>query len=120
MTLHILSIDADPPTQRFWTSAGDLLSSLVSVQPTYAQAIHAVIAEGGDVEITAHNEPDRITVTLVESSGLRCVVFDNSEQAVAHQKGRVNQARSTPWCMGYSASGATLNPARRLARLTLA
>ena len=86
MTLHILGIDADPPTQRFWTSAGDLLSSLVSVQPTYAQAIHAVIAEGGDVEIAAHNEPHRITVTLVESSGLRRVVFDNSEQAVAHQK----------------------------------
>ena len=86
MTLHILSIDADPPTDRFWTSAGDLLSSLVSVQPTYAQAIHAVIAEGGDVEIAAHNEPDRITVTLVESSGLRRVVFDNSEQAAAHQK----------------------------------
>ena len=70
----------------FWTSAGDLLSSLVGVQPTYAQAIHAIVAEGGDVEIAAHNEPDRITVTLVESSGLRRVVFDNSEHAVAHQK----------------------------------
>jgi hypothetical protein len=86
MTLHILGIDADPPIYRFWTSAGDLLSSLVGVQPTYAQAIHAIVAEGGDVEIAAHNEPDRITVTLVESSGLRRVVFDNSEHAVAHQK----------------------------------
>ena len=86
MTLHILGIDADPPTQRFWTSAGDLLSSLVSFQPTYAQAIHAVIAGGGDIEITAHNEPDRITVTLVEASGLRHVVFDNSRQSITHQK----------------------------------
>ena len=86
MTLHILGIDADPPTQRFWTSAGDLLSSLVSVQPTYAQAIHAVIAGGGDIEITAHNEPDRITVTLVEASGLRQVVFDNGRQTITQQE----------------------------------
>ena len=86
MTLHILSIDVDPPSDRFWASAGDLLSSLVGGQPTYAQAIHTVIAEGGDIEIAAHNEPDRITVTLVESSGLRRVVFDNSEYAVGHQK----------------------------------
>ena len=86
MTLHIIGIDADPPSYRFWTSAGDLLSSLVGVQPTYAQAIHAIIAEGGDVEIAAHNEPDRITVTLVEASGLRRVVFDNSRQTITRQK----------------------------------
>ena len=86
MTLHINGIDADPPTDRFWTSAGDLLSSIVSVQPTYAQAINAVIAGGGDIEITAHNEPDRITVTLVEASGLRHVVFDNSRQTITNQK----------------------------------
>ena len=69
-----------------WTSAGNLLSSIVRVQPTYAQAINAVIAGGGDIEITAHNEPDRITVTLVESSGLRQVVFDNSRQTITQQK----------------------------------
>ena len=85
MTLHIIGIDADPPTdQKLWKSAGDLLSSIVRVQPAYAQAINAVIAEGGDIEITAHNDPDRITVTLVESSGLRQVVFDNSRQK--HEK----------------------------------
>jgi len=86
MTLHIKGIDADPPTDRFWKNAADLLSSIISVQPTYAQAIDAVIAGGGDIEITAHNEPDRITVTLVESSGLRQVVFDNSRQTITHQK----------------------------------
>ena len=85
MTLHIISIDADPPIDRFWTSAGDLLSSIVSVQPTYAQAINAVIAGGGDIEITAQ-DPDRITVTSVEASGLRHVVFDNSRQTITHQK----------------------------------
>ena len=86
MTLHIISIDADPPIDRFWMSAGDLLSSIVSVQPTYAQAIDAVIAGGGDIEITAHNEPDRITVTFVETSGLRHVVFDNSRQTITQRK----------------------------------
>ena len=86
MTLHIIGIDSDPPTDRFWTSAGDLLSGIVSAQPTYAQAIQAVIAGGGDIEITAHNEPDRITVTLVEASGLRQVVFDNSRQTITQQK----------------------------------
>ena len=86
MTLHILGIEADPPTDRFWKSAGDLLSSIVSVQPTYAQAIHTIIAGGGDIEITAHNEADRITVTLVEASGLRQVVFDNSRQTITQQK----------------------------------
>ena len=86
MTLHIKGIDADPPTDQFWTSAGDLLSRIVSVQPTYAQAINAVIAGGGDIEITAHNDPDRITVTLVKSSGLRQVVFDSSRQKITHQK----------------------------------
>ena len=86
MTLHIVGIDADPPTDQFWKSAADLLNGIVSVQPTYAQAIHAVVAAGGDIEITAHNEPDRITVTLVESSGLRQVVFDNSRQKITQQK----------------------------------
>ena len=86
MTLHIVGIDADPPTDQFWKSAGDLLSSIVSVQPTYAQAIHTFIAGGGDIEITAHNEPDTITVTLVAPSGLRRVVFDNSRQTITHQK----------------------------------
>ena len=86
MTLHIIGIDADPPIDRFWKSAGDLLSSIVSVQPTYAQALNAVIAGGGDIEITAHNDPDRITVTLVGASGLRHVVFDNRRQTITHQK----------------------------------
>ena len=86
MTLHIIGIDADPPTDRFWKSAGDLLNSIVRVQLTYAQAVNAVIAGGGDIEITAHNEPDRITVTLVEASGLRHVVFDNSRQTITRQK----------------------------------
>jgi hypothetical protein len=43
------------------------------------QAIDAVIDDGGDIEITAHNPAGTITVTLVEASGLRHVLFDGRE-----------------------------------------
>jgi hypothetical protein len=43
------------------------------------QAIDAVIDDGGDIEITAHNQAGTITVTLVEASGLRHVLFDGRE-----------------------------------------
>jgi hypothetical protein len=79
MTLHILGIDKNPDQARdqFWASAGDILINLANVQSSIAQAVDDVIAAGGDIEITAHNEPDTITVTLVEPSGLRQVLFDN-------------------------------------------
>jgi hypothetical protein len=114
MTLHIIGIDKDPdlaqpprqnsvqagsirddaerlmrhvnPSDQFWTSAGDILIDIVNDQPTIEQAVHTVIAAGGDVEITAHNEPDSITVTLVEPSGLRHVLFDNRKATIADQK----------------------------------
>jgi hypothetical protein len=38
-----------------------------------------VIDDGGDIEITAHNQAGTITVTLVEASGLRHVLFDGRE-----------------------------------------
>ena len=60
MTLHIIGIDKDPdlaqhanPSDQFWTSAGDILIDIVNDQPTIGQAVHSVIAAGGDVEITA-------------------------------------------------------------------
>ena len=64
------------PSVQFWTTAGDLLIDIDKVQPKIGQAVHAVIAAGGDIEITAHNQAGRITVTLVEASGLRHVLFD--------------------------------------------
>jgi hypothetical protein len=85
MTLHIIGIDANPSDQ-FWTSAGDVLIDIANVQSSIAQVVHDVVAAGGDVEITAHNEPDSITVTLVEPSGLRQVLFDNRRPTIAHQK----------------------------------
>jgi hypothetical protein len=65
------------PSDRFWTSAGDMLLNIVDVQPTIGQAVHAAIAAGGDIEVTAHHEPRRITVTSVEPLGLRQVLFDS-------------------------------------------
>ena len=98
MTLHILGIDKDPElakpyrlkrdvsaSDQFWTRAGDILIDVANVQSSIEQAVYAVIAAGGDIEVTAHNEPDRVTVTLVEPSGLRQVVFDNSRPTITHQ-----------------------------------
>jgi len=89
MTLNIIRIDEDPddtnPSVQFWTTAGDLLIDIDKVQPKIGQAVHAVIAAGGDIEITAHNQAERITVTLVEPSGLRHVVFGDIRQTSEHQ-----------------------------------
>ena len=58
MTLNIIGIDEDPtlPSDQFWTAAADLLIQIASVQPKMGQAIDAVIDDGGDIEITAHNQ----------------------------------------------------------------
>ena len=81
MTLNIIGIDEDStlPSDQFWTAAADLLIQIASVQPKMGQAIDAVIDDGGDIEITAHNQAGTITVTLVEASGLRHVLFDGRE-----------------------------------------
>ena len=81
MTLNIIGVDEDPtyPSDQFWTAAAHLLIQIARVQPKIGQAVDAVIDDGGDIEITAHNQADRITVTLVEASGLRHVLFDGKE-----------------------------------------
>ena len=74
MTLNIIGIEEDPtlPSDQFWTAAADLLIQIASVQPKFD--------DGGDIEITAHNQAGTITVTLVEASGgLRHVLFDGRE-----------------------------------------
>ena len=76
MTLNIIGIDTNPSDQ-FWTAAADLLVQIARVQPKIGQAVDVVIDDGGDIEITAHNQAGRITVTLVEASGLRHVLFDD-------------------------------------------
>jgi len=96
--LHILGIDKDDPgralrvrdvnrSNQFWTVAGGILIDVVNEQSFLGQAVHAVIAAGGDIEVTAHNEPGRITVALVGPSGLRQVVFDNKK---SREDGRRN------------------------------
>ena len=81
MTLNIIGIDEDPtlPSDRFWTAVANLLIQIARVQSKMGQAIDAVIDDGGDIEITAHNQAGTITVTLVEASGLRHVLFDGRE-----------------------------------------
>ena len=88
MTLHIIGIDKNPDQARdlFWTSAGDILIDLANIQSHIGQAVYDVIAAGGDIEITAHNEPDTITVTLVKPTGSRQVLFDNRRPTLEHRK----------------------------------
>jgi len=71
---------------QFWSSAGDILIDIVNARSSIGQAVHAVIAAGGDIEITAHNEPGRISLTLVEQSGARKVLLDTRRPAITHQK----------------------------------
>ena len=77
MTLNIVGVDADPtnPSDQFWRAAANVLIQIAEVQPKIGQAVDAVIGDGA-IEITAHNQAGRITVTLVEASGLRHVLFD--------------------------------------------
>jgi hypothetical protein len=73
------------PYDQFWTSAGDILIDIVNIQSPIGQSVHAIIAAGGDIEIAAHNEPGRISLTLVERSGARKVLMDSRRQAINHQ-----------------------------------
>ena len=94
--LHILGIEKESPdhalrwmrdlnpSDQFWISAGNILIDIVNDQSSLGQAVQAVIAAGGDIEITAHNEHGRITVALVAPSGLRHVVFDNRKRTSTH------------------------------------
>ena len=79
MTLNIIGIEEDPtlPSDQFWTAAADLLIQIASVQPKMGQAIDAVIDDGGDIEITAHNPAGTITVTLWRWAS--DVLFDGRE-----------------------------------------
>ena len=81
MTLNIVGIDEDStnPVDQFWTAAEHVLIQIARVQPKIGQAVDSVIDDGGDIEITAHNPAGTITVTLVEASGLRHVLFDGRE-----------------------------------------
>src|SRR5262245_13707282 len=99
MVLHILGIDrdADPelnssqttqsenPDDLFWVSASDILIHMANARPSLGEAVQATIASGGDVEITAHNEPGRVSLTLVDRSGARKLLFDNRQRPVAYQ-----------------------------------
>ena len=83
MTLNIIGIDEGPtnPSDRFWTAAAHVLIQIGGLQPKIGQAVDAVIGDGGDIEITAHNQAGRITITLVEASGLRHVLFDDRQNS---------------------------------------
>ena len=83
MTLNIVGIDEDStnPVDQFWTAAEHVLIQIARVQPKIGQAVDSVIDDGGDIEITAHNQAGRITVTLVD------VLFDNRQTSDHKERG---------------------------------
>ena len=81
MTINITGIYVDEPAaqkpnpiDQFWTAASDVLIEIAKRQPHIQQVIGPVIAAGGEIEITAHNQAGRISVVLAGPSGLRHVV----------------------------------------------
>src|SRR6187200_3461518 len=75
--LKPVNLDANLLGQ-FWTSAADVFIETVKSQDSEVRpSIDRWISSGGDVEITAHNQAGRITVTLIEESGHRQVIFDD-------------------------------------------
>src|SRR5262249_11136556 len=73
------------PRDKFWSSAGDILIDIVNVRPSIGQAVYDVIAAGGDIEIAAHNDPARLSLTSVEPSGARKVLFESGRMADVSQ-----------------------------------
>ena len=87
MTINITGIYVDEPAaqkpnpiDQFWTAAGDVLIEIAKRQPHIHQVIGPVIAAGGDIEITAHNQAGRISVVLAGPSGLRHIVLADARQ----------------------------------------
>jgi hypothetical protein len=76
-----LIVDVNAQDQ-FWTSAGDILIDVVNKHPEIGKTVHDVIAAGGDIEIAAHNESARITITSVKLSGQRKILFDSRNHAM--------------------------------------
>ncbi len=72
-----LKLDANLIAQ-FCTAATDIFIEIVKSQdPQLRQTIDGAIGSGGEIEITAHNKAERITVTLLGPSGQRHVIFDD-------------------------------------------
>jgi hypothetical protein len=91
MTLNITGIAVDEPNEcqpalktnpidQFWNAAGDVLIEVVNRQPRIRAIVEGVINAGGDIEITAHNQAGRISVTLAGPSGLRHIVLADARQ----------------------------------------
>jgi hypothetical protein len=95
MTLNILGIcvehDAPQPAckpnpiDQFWVAACEVLTEIVKHRPDIQTVVGAVIDSGGDIEITAHNQPGKISLTLADSSGDRHVMIEDARQVLQPQ-----------------------------------
>jgi hypothetical protein len=61
-----------------------VFTEIVKRRPDIQTVVGSVIDAGGDIEITAHNQPGRISLTLADSSGDRHVILDDGRQVLQH------------------------------------
>ena len=74
---NVVKLNANLIAQ-FWTAAADVFIAVAKAQdPQLRQFIDDKVSSGWDIEITAHNQAGRITVTLVDPSGHRQILFDD-------------------------------------------
>jgi hypothetical protein len=95
MTLNILGIaveeDASQPDRQsnpidqFWIAACEVFTEIVKRRPDIQTIVGSVVDSGGDIEITAHNQPGKISLTLADSSGDRHVVLEDVRQVLQYQ-----------------------------------
>jgi hypothetical protein len=95
MTLNILGIAVEEdapqpasqsnPLDRFWIAACEVFTEIVKRHPDIQTVVGSVIDAGGDIEITAHNQPRKISLTLADSSGDRHVLLEDARQVLRHQ-----------------------------------
>jgi hypothetical protein len=92
MTLNLLGIAVEDdvpqpagkanPIDQFWIAACEVFTEIVKRRPDIQTVVGSVIDAGGDIEITAHNQPGRISLALADSSGDRHVVLDDARQVL--------------------------------------
>ena len=95
MTLNILGIAVEDdapqpackpnPIDQFWLAGCEVFTEIVKRRPDIQAVVNSVIDAGGDIEITAHNQPGKISLTLADSSGDRHVVLDDARQVLQPQ-----------------------------------
>ena len=99
MTLNLrgIVVEDEPtctanPVDQFWLAACQVYTEIVRRRPDIQTAVGSVVDAGGDIEITAHNQPRKISLALRDWSGDRHVVLDDAGQILQQR-----EEKNGPW-----------------------